>query len=207
MKKALLKTTVCALVLGMACAASAATKNAQSYGESPSYDNFGVGYMVMNLDESDIDFDGFTLGFEKTLNKSWYAGVSYSDVSNKDSLGVGVSDIDAKSYLLGLGYIVPMSKTTSMDIFVGFAKSKVEFAGQSMSENGYQVGVNLRQRVGDLEWSLSPAYSDFSDGEDSSSFQVSLAAQYYLAPSVSLGAGFAVGEDANSVMVGVRYHF
>ena len=103
---------------------------------------------------------------------------------------------------------MPMNKTTSMDIFAGFVKERVEAFGESVSADGFQVGVNLRQRVGELEWAISPAYTEIDfDGESESAFQVSLSGEYFIAPTVSLGAALTVGEDANGFTVGVRYHF
>lgn len=209
MKKTLLTSALCVAALSMAFTASAAPRFGQSASQGPSYDNFGVGYTVSDMDELDSDFDGYSIELEKRLSKTWYAGASYSSVSNKDNFSnipAGALDID--SYLLGVGYIVPMSKTTSMDVFVGFAKQRAELDGMSASGDGYHVGINLRQRIGDLEWNISPAYVDLDmDGESESAFQVTLAGQYYLAPSVSLGAGVTVGEDANGLTVGLRYHF
>ena len=57
-KTTLLKTTLCAAAVAMAFTASAAPKFGKSAGAGPSYDNFGVGYTVMDMDEMDTDFDG-----------------------------------------------------------------------------------------------------------------------------------------------------
>lgn len=200
------KIAILGSALAFAFSANAAPRFAKQTGTSPSFDNVSVGYVHQDLEDGLPSFDGFAVELEKRLTTNWYAGASFSDVSNKgafDTLGEG--DMGVKSYVVGLGYVIPMSKSTSLDLYAGFAKQSSSAPGVSLSENGYHVALNFRQRVGEVEWQISPSYTDL--GDEMTSFAVGMGAEYYLSPNVSLGGGVTVGEDDNTVLVGFSYHF
>lgn len=215
--KNMFKSTLLIAAVSMAFAATASPRFSSTSGDAPSYDNVGLGYVHVDSDDSIPDFDGFGLTLEKRLAKNWYAGASVSSVENKSGVdGIPDGALSLDTYVAGVGYIIPVSKTTSVDLFAGFTKVSYDqdalagFSADSGSESGYQLKVNLRQRLGDLEWRISPAYVDLGDdpsGENLNAFSVDLGAEYYVAPSVSLGALVTIGEDSNAMQVGARYHF
>lgn len=208
------KISLAVAALSLAFTASASPRFGKHAGQGPSYDNIGLSYVNVDADSGLPNFDGFGVGLEKRLTTNWYASAVYSKVENKDAFTVmtdmGDADIpagviDLETYVMGLGYIAPLTQTTTLDIFAGFAKEKFSFAGDQMSEYGFQVGISLRQRVGELEWRISPTYRDL--GAEMDTFAVTLAGAYYIAPSFTLDAGVTIAEESNGIAFGVRYHF
>lgn len=194
-KFTLLKTTAVIAALALASVASASPRFAQKNANAPSYDSVGIGYVNVDFDGVSNKADGYVFSLEKRLTTNWYASASFSDLD--------VEDISQsyKSYLVGLGYTHAMNRSTSLDLFGGFAKEKFGL----LSESGYQIGIGMRQRVGDLQWSITPTYTDL--GNDLDQFSVSVGGEYFLSANMALGARVSIAEDSNSYTLGFRYHF
>lgn len=94
--------------------------------------------------EADVDIDGFTAHLGAVLplaSGELQTSVYYAKGTSNQSIG---SDVDAKLYGAAVMYAYPFSDRTSLNIGAGYAKSKVEQAGEAdVDADAFQAGVGI----------------------------------------------------------------
>lgn len=203
MKPYLTLSAVAAALL-LSCSASAELRYAKPVDDTPtyagaSYDHVNVSHYRLNTDVSD-NLSGWGVSLEKRVNAQWFVSASHVDVDHSDN-----SNASVDRTLLGLGHIVTLQDGVTLD--AGISMGRVRFMGDSVDV--IQLSAGVRQRVGRVDWRITPMYSDYDLPRyvDISEFSVLVGANYFVGEQVSLGAQATLSGDYKLFGLGVSYHF
>lgn len=183
-----------ALALGLAAPVSVLA-------ESPSYDYFELGYVNADIDNPDVDGDGFGIGGSFGFAENWFMFAEYAD------LGFDFN-IDINTFDAGFGYHYPISDTTDFAVTAAYSRAEAKEPGfGSIDDDGYGVGVLIRSMVNDaFELNGGLNYVDFggNDGDDTS---FTVGGLYSFTDNVAFGARVEIGDDVNLYQLGFRFYF
>jgi len=169
--------------------------------KAPSWNNIGLGYINVDIDDTDFEPSGFVLSGSHLLNDNVYVHALYRSAED-DLFG---DDLEISTLNLGLGYRHSLNATTDLFGEVSYLNVEAEFSGQSEDENGYSLTVGVKSvLIDNLEGALS-ATRDSLDGESETAINVGLS--YFLNEQFSVGVGYSFADDAKILNVGVRFHF
>lgn len=173
--------------------------------EGYSYDSAGLSYQRGDFSGLDVTFSGLQFQVEKRINAQWYVGGSYLSVDSDRADGYpgGLWKIDRTE--LGLGYIIPVYTDTTVDFYGGLGKWRVD--GESIDL--MTLAISLRQRHGDVQWRITPAYTDHDDlpGSDIEAMSVTLGIDVMLQKHISVGLNATLSGDYDLFGLGAKYHF
>lgn len=170
--------------------------------QTPSFNYIEAGYF-------DADgLDGFSVDLVRELSDDF---VILADFSYASESFMGV-DIDATSVAGGVGYRYAISDQTVLvagpQLIYARVKASASFNGQSFSESDSEVGFGLlgmvRHMVTD-QFELNGGLQHYNIG-DGSSTDAFVGARLHLNEQFSVSASLAF-DDADTVSVGVAYHF
>lgn len=169
--------------------------NAQGF----DYDFFELTYGTVDLDDADVDGDGFGINGSFAIADNFYAFGGYR-ATDFDF------NIDGTNFNLGLGYNRALSDV--LDIVAGLSYEYVELdsAFGSVDDNGFGLGVGLRfAATPELELNAGINYVDLSDsGSDTS---LNFRGLYNFTPAIALAVGAGFSDDATSFSIGGRFYF
>lgn len=112
--------------------------------------------------------------------------------------------IDSTGYDIGAGYRWPLQPRLDAYGEVAWVHSRVDTDFGGAHDNGYDVDVGLRSRVGDkLELEGAIDYVDLSGSETS----LLLRGRYFLTSTVAVGLGYDVNHDNGGWSVSLRAQF
>lgn len=173
---------------------------APAFAEDFSYNYLDVGYVSTEIDDFDLDGDGFAIGGAFEFNRNVFGFANAVDV-NYDA-GVGTNAIT-----VGVGFAWELG--TSLDLVSGIAyeRLRLHVDGEgSVTDTGFSLNTGLRGRVSEnLELTGTVKYIDF--GDDVDDFTLGVGARYYFTPSFAAGIDVTDNDDGNSWLVSLRYDF
>ena len=181
------------LVFLLAFAANAAA-------EGFDYNYFELGYGTLEIDDIDVDGDGFSLGGSYAINDNVHVFAAYENAG----LDFG---IDATTFGAGIGYNTELSPTVDMIARASYQWAEVDAAGfGSVDDNGFGLGLGLRFAASDaLEVDVDVDYVDFGDGGDDTSFGVG--GYYSFTDAFALGLSGSWSDDTSSYVLSGRFYF
>jgi hypothetical protein len=175
---------------------------AATQAEGIGYDYVDLGYVTTDVDGFRKDVDGFVLRGSLEVADNWFVYGRYTN----QGVDIAGSDLDLERFGIGGGYV--WSFADNMDLYgkVGYVRAEADYAGVSMDDDGYEIGVGLRMRpltALELEGALN--YVDLSDAGDDTSLGV--AARWYITEQLALGVEAEFADEEKTYGVGVRWNF
>jgi hypothetical protein len=162
-----------------------------------SYTYAQVRFADVEIDDANLDGDGFIVGGSYRINEKYFAFGGYRDIDFDQSR-------DASALRVGGGYIYPVSERLHAVGKAYLARVKASRPGFSDSDTGFGLEVGARGRVTPkLEARGFLGYSDVG-GSDTS---LTLGGDYYFTPRLSAGITIDIGGDVTGLTLGGRYYF
>ena len=164
-----------------------------------SYSFIEAGYFNTDLDDLDVDGDGFIVGGSAEINETFFVfgGVGQQDFD---------FDIDLNQWQIGAGGHMPLNETIDVVGSLSYVSAEIDTRFGDVDDDGFGLGIGLRGQVGDavqLEGGIN--YIDLDDSGDDTS--LALGARYYISPELALGLSIETGDDATTWGVSVRVEF
>lgn len=169
--------------------------------------NFVQGsYLSVDLDDTNVDADGFGVSGSGLITDQVYVFGGYTTIESDEVAG-GTIELD--SVTVGLGHRTPLQANTDLNLNAAFVRASVDgtgtFAGSEEDENGFALGIGLRHMfTQQFEGGAGFNYTDVGDDDDTS-FNVGIL--FHVTPVLSLGADYGIGSDADVLTAGVRLNF
>lgn len=165
-----------------------------------SYNYFELGYQRIDVDDINVDGDGFGLGGSFEVGENWFITASYATAE----LDFGV-DFDQLS--AGVGYHVDMSENADFFATLSYVSVEASVPGfGSADDDGFGVSIGVRGMVSEkVELTGSLGYVDLSDSGDSTSFGAS--GYYNFNDAFALGLVVSTDDDVTAYGLGARFYF
>ncbi|HEX6259257.1 MAG TPA: outer membrane beta-barrel protein [Woeseiaceae bacterium] len=139
--------------------------SAAAAAEDLSYNFIQGSYGQVEVDEVDVDGDGFGIEGSVAVSDSFhlFGGYTTADMD----FGIELNQLEA-----GIGYNTPISETVDLVATLSYVSAEVEAAGfGSADDSGYGLGVGLRAMLSPVfEVNGDIQYVDFGDGGDDTGF-------------------------------------
>ena len=184
-------TTIAALTSGVASA------------DQPSFSYVEAGYTRVNLDDIDVDPDGYYIEGSIALGESGFLRASYSDLED-DILGL---DVETEALSVGIGYRQELGSNSSWYVVADYLEGEVDVEGIGDADaDGYQLATGVRGFVADsVEMGVEIGYADVDDADG---FLGTINLLYHFSESLALKAEAGLDEEDNSeVSLGLRFNF
>ncbi len=164
--------------------------------------NFVEGsYLSVDVDDSDIEPDGFALSGSYLLSENVFVAAGYSSVSD-DIFG---TEVDWNQGNIGLGYRYGISNTADVFAAVSYEYMEFEANSESVDDSGYGLHVGVRNMLTDnFELVVKVGYVDI--GNDSAT-AYNISGYYHFNNQFAVGLGYSVGEDADTITASARLSF
>ena len=181
----------------------AAPASAISQGFNYDYIEGSYGSITIDTGIGDVDGTGFAFSGSFSISENLAFGAGFSTESYDTFLGI---DVDADSTVMGLaGHLSSGPKT---DVIVGFSilNADIEesdgFTTISDSDSGTIITLGFRNMASDtLELAASFSSTDIFDD---TSNQTAFGLRFYSSEKMSLGAGYATGDDVDVLLFDIR---
>jgi len=185
--------------------AAAALSSAQAFAASPKWDLVELDYVKADIDDTDIEPDGFSIMATKLVTDNVFITGSFSALSD-DVFGV---DVDLDTLNLGVGYKHSLTESTDWYGTLSYVDVKAEGTlgsnSASVDESGFGIATGVRSMMTEqFELAGEISYVDIDDA-DETTFAVK--GYYYVTEQVALSAGYSVSSDADSFEIGARFAF
>lgn len=173
-----------------------------AFAESPSYNYIEGSYQRIELDDIDVDGDGFGIAGSFAFGDMWQVVASYSSAD----LDFGV---DLDEFRIGGGFHAPIAE--NVDFVANFTYVRLEAEvpgpfGGSADDDGIGASLGLRALPVDrLELAGFVDYVDLDESGDDTSVRGE--AWYSLNEQIALGANVGTGDDITRYGIGVRVYF
>jgi hypothetical protein len=183
-------------------AALAAALPLATQADTMDYSFVDLSYVDTELDDANVDGDGFALRGSIAFLDSFFGFAEYED------LGFDLG-IDVTQFKVGVGGHMPLNEKIDLVGRFGIVKADFEAEGPfgrriEADEDGFTLGAHLRGQVMprfELEGGLD--YVDADSGDDTS---LMLEGRYFFMDTLSGGLHLSFG-DADTIGVGVRLTF
>lgn len=190
MRKAITAATIAAL--GLVSSAYAQ--------DDLSYSFLELGYVSSEIDDLDVDGNGFGLRGSYAFTDTFHGFASYTDQDYDFNVGVSQFEVGA-----GMNWEL----TPKLD-FVGtlsYLDASIDVPGfGSVDDNGLALGAGVRGLVTEvLELRGGLKYVDFDDAGSDTTFGVG--ARYYFTKQFALGGDIDFNDDGTSYTLGARFDF
>lgn len=157
-------------------------------------------YLNLDLDNVNVDGDGFGLKGSLAIHPNWHlvAGYQQADLDN---------NVDYNRWNIGVGYNMDLNQTTELIGRALWVNAEVEQGNVSNDEDGFGLQALLRGRVienMDLEGGVQ--YVDFG-GEDGDDTSFIGEGRYFFTPTFAAGLGVEIGDDATQWNANFRFNF
>lgn len=174
--------------------------SAASYAEDFDYSYVDFSYGILNIDDLDVDGDGFGLGGSFAVNQDVHVFAGFQNAG----LDFGV---DVTTFAAGIGYNTELSPTVDAFARLSYQYAEVDASGfDSVDDSGLGFGVGLRFAASDvLEIEAGIEYVDFGDGGDDTGF--GLGGFYKLTDVFDLGLSGSWSDDTSTYALTGRWYF
>lgn len=181
------------VLLFLALSASASAKDFD-------YDYFSLSYGNIEIDDSNVDGDGFGLAGSYAINEDFHVFAGYQ------SAGLDFG-IDLSAFGAGIGYHTTL--TPVVDLVASVSYQYIDFDAPGLGDaddNGLGLGVGLRFAASEeIELNAGISYVDFSDSGNDTSFGVG--GLYSFTDAFALGLSADWGDDISSYTLEGRFYF
>ncbi|MET0983967.1 MAG: outer membrane beta-barrel protein [Steroidobacteraceae bacterium] len=164
------------------------------------YSYVELGYVKSELDDFDVDGDGFGLRGSYEFTQNIHAFAAYSDQEFD-------FDVNATTLELGAGYAWPVNSDMDLIGTVSYLQAEIDVPGfGSVDDDGLGLGVGVRARVVEVvELTGGVQYVNFDDaGSDTS---LTAGARYFFTNMFAAGIDLAFDDDGTTWMLGGRFSF
>jgi hypothetical protein len=174
--------------------------SAASYAEDFDYSYVDLSYGMLEIDDIDVDGDGFGLGGSFAINPDFHVFAGYQSAG----LDFGV---DVTTFGAGIGYNTELSPTVDAVARLSYQYAEVDASGfGSADDSGFGFSVGLRVAASDVvELNAGIEYVDFGDGGDDTGF--SLGGFYSFTDAFDLGLSGSWSDDTTSFALTGRLYF
>jgi opacity protein-like surface antigen len=171
-----------------------------AYAEGLNYTYGEVGYGIVEIDDADVDGDGFNIAGSFALTDEFHIFGGYSTAS----LDFG---IDFNQLELGIGYNTPISNSVDVVATLAYVNVEVEAAGfGSEDDNGFGIGVGLRGMVSpQVELHGGIEYIDLSDSGSDTGFGAGI--RYNFTEQFAVGLRGDWTDDVSQITLAGRLYF
>ncbi len=171
--------------------------------EDFSYNNIEASYVKTEVDDFDVDGDGFSLGGSFAFNEHFFGFSSYKDISYDD---VGVSSFSGTQFSLGAGFNWSLAPELDLVSGLSYEHFKSKLGGISDSDSGIGLSVGLRGRVAEsVELTGGVKYTDLGHGTNDTT--LSVGGRYYFTPAFAAGIDLDHNHDGTTWGIALRYDF
>ncbi len=172
--------------------------------ENFSYSNLEASYVKTEIEDFDIDGDGFKLAGSFEFTENFFAFAAYQDTNYDDLLGF---DVSGNQTTLGVGVAWPLSPSLDLVSGLSYEDLEVELDGsEGFSDDGFGLSVGLRGKFSEsLEWTGGVKYIDVGGGSNETT--VSLGGRYYFTPAFAAGIDVGTNDDGTTWGIVLRYDF
>lgn len=187
------KTTILGSLVALGLAGSALAADSGF-----SYSNVELGYIDTEIDDFDVNGDGFGLRGSFALTPHVHAFASYSDVDFDH-------DIGARTLRVGAGVNWPLSPRLDMIGRLSYVDVEVDAGRFSADDSGFGLEAALRGRPMErLELTGGVEYVDVGDSDDTS---LEVGARYYFTDQFAAGGDLSFNDDGTTILLGLRFDF
>ncbi len=169
--------------------------------KSPNWNFIEGSYMSAEIEDTEIEPDGFGISGSFLVGENIILGASYGSISEE----IFNTDVDLNQGSAHLGY--RYGATESTDIFgtVSYQYIELEAESESFDENGYGLHAGVRSMLTDsFEVVAQVNYIDI-DGESETGLGAS--AYYHFSDNFAIGAGYATADDVDTFTASLRLSF
>ena len=153
----------------------------------------------VEIDDTSLDGDGFSLGGSFTIADGFYLGGSYEDYD----LDAGW---DGELLELGGGYFHPIDDDLDFVATLSILDVEVSRRDTSFDDDGLKLGGGVRARLADaVEVDAMLEYVDMDEGD--SDMGIALRGRYYISPEFAVQAEASFGTDFEVLGIGIRGEF
>lgn len=175
--------------------------------EQPSYSYLEAGYSRLNLDDIDIDPDGYYVKGSFELSESFFVRAMYWDLEDDFDTFLGNVDVDVTQTQVGIGYKRPAGDNTSFYVAADYLEAEVDIEQFGDADaDGYQISAGLRSNL----TSSFELYSEigYADVDDTDGFIGLLGGVFHIANGFGISLEGSIDDDSNSMIsTGIRYSF
>jgi hypothetical protein len=151
-------------------------------------------FVDVEIDDTGIDGDGIRLEGLHSFGDSFFASAKYEDYDFD-------YDLDGSAFLIGGGYIHPMS--ADLDLVAKGQYAQVEL--ENYDDDGIGIGGGVRTRLAD-SFEVDAMLNLFNFDEGGSDTYIDLRGRYYINDRFAVSLNFDIGSDYFETMgVGVRF--
>ena len=168
--------------------------------EGFNYSYLELGYVKSELDDYNVNGDGFALRGSYEFTKNVHAFAGYSD------LGYDFG-VDATTMELGAGYAWPVSSNMDLIGSASYLHAEVSAPGVgSADDSGLGLGVGVRGRVYNVvELTGGLQYVDFDKSGNDTTFTAG--GRYYFTNRFAAGVDADFDDNGTTWMLGGRFSF
>jgi len=190
MRKGLVFASIAALGI-------AGTANAES---SFDYSFVELGYVNTDLDDFNVDGDGFELRGSLEVTGNVHVFAKYTDLDFD-------FNIDTNTIEIGAGYAWPLSPNLDVIGTLSYLRAEVDVPGaRDFDVDGFGVGVGLRGRpLDNVELTAGLQHVDLDDSGDDTIFAVG--GRYFFTRAFAAGVDVTFNDDGTAWYVGGRWSF
>ena len=174
--------------------------SATAAADGPDYSYIQGSYGQVEIDDVDVDGDGFGVSGSAALTEHFhlFGGYTTADMGS----GVDLNQLEA-----GVGYNHPVSDTIDVVLSLAYLSAEVDVAGLgSADDSGYGMGIGLRGMLTpEFEVNGELQYVDFGDGGDDTGFGAGFL--YNFTQQFAAGASGDWTGDVSSYQLNARFLF
>lgn len=163
-----------------------------------SYSYAELGYIDTEIDDFDVDGDGFGLRGSFAFTPHLHGFASYADVDFDNDLG-------AQTLQVGAGVNWPVSPRLDVIGRLSYVDVEVDAGRFSADDSGFGLEAALRGRPMErLELTGGIEYVDVGDSDDTS---LGVGARYYFTDQFAAGGDLSFNDDGTTILLGLRFDF
>jgi hypothetical protein len=164
-----------------------------------SYSYVEAAYLNSELDDFDVDGDGFAVAGSIEFGSNFFGFANYADQDY--DFDVGRQDLG-----VGVGYHWPLNPRLDLVTKASYLDLEVDVPGfGDFDEDGFGVGLGLRGRALDqLELTADVNYVDLGDADDTT---FSVGGRYYFTSAFAAGLDVGFNDDGTTWGIAARYDF
>jgi hypothetical protein len=172
-----------------------------AFAKELSYSYLELGYLNTDLDNPNVDGDGFGVRGSLAFTPNLHGIASFSSLELDDV------NADVDQFEIGIGGNWSLSDKLDLIATVSYVNVELDGPGGfNGDDSGFALGGALRGRVTDaLELRGGISYVDLDDSGDETSLNVG--ARYYVTPMFALGADLQFSDDQTAWVLGARFDF
>jgi hypothetical protein len=193
-------------MLGSLCIATMLSAPMAATASPLSYNYVEAGYVKVEPDDSNIDFDGFRAKVSGQISDAAYVFASYGEL---ESDRIGNTTFEQEVITAGLGFRAPLGRATDFNAEFAYVyadlSAKGPLGGSSEDDSGFGLGAGLRHLFApQFEGGVKLDYVDVFDDDETT---LTFSGLFHLTPALSLGAAYSISDDADGWSVGGRFNF